>query len=880
MTSPQNQVLGTETIKSIEKVLKEHNVQKYSMKISEGSEKGQNFTSIVVQVDIDGCDNQNNKVHKSFIIKTGPFDEEIRKQVKIQDFFIREIYIYTKLFREYELLQKEKCITNIFKSYPECYACTLQTSEESIVLQNLKLSGYKHWNRKTPIDANHAFLIMKEYGRLHALSYAIRDQKFSVFEDIIDNTKPTWSEYLSKGDTREFCENCVNQALKSLDPVKDVMVYNKFKNFATNVHEIISKCVNVSGSDQYSVFAHVDSSLSNQMFQYEDIDNPNKPTSISLFDWQMSSMSSPTIDLSIIILSSTDKNLRHEHYNDMIKQYYISLCSMMKELGTNAEQMLPFTVLEQHLKKYSIAGLYISTMLILIQYMNYEDIPNTMEDRTLNFKLHDVEQYNIRMRDVILDFDKYVMAPFQEQILSSEATKAFDDILKAQGVTNYCIKIRALGSEQGQNSAALVYQVDVNGHDNTGNNVHKSFIIKSAPLNNEIRNVSHIRDAFIREIYVYSQVLCEFDSMQEEKCIINPFKSYPEYYKSTSQPFEEFIILQNLKLCGYKHYNCDMPVDLDHAVMVMRNYGRLHALSYALRDQKLHIFEQIIKNTHDDCFQNFQKHDVRAFCKDRIEQALKSLDPIKEKPAYQKFQEFSENMFEILPKCVDSKLTDKHAVIIHGDCSLSNFMFKYEDFENAHKPTAMRFLDWQLTRLGSPAVDLTTFLFSSTDKKLRDLHYDDLINEYYNSLCSMLEQLGTDPMKMLPFSILQQHLKKYGIFGLFMAALLVFVKSNKKFSIRDILHDTKQLCFKLIHSEGARHFTTTVHVSRVKVYRNHKDSEESFEETDGISEELDLERDASEQPEAAGAIYVEELIPREHKRMKKVPKYLSDFELD
>ncbi|KAK4884217.1 hypothetical protein RN001_000488 [Aquatica leii] len=408
MTSPQKQVLGTETIKSLEKILKEHNVEKYSMKLSEGSEKGQNFTSIVVQVDVDGYDNENNKVHKSFIVKTGPFNEEVRREVKIQDYFIREIYIYTKLFREFDLLQKEKCITNVFKSYPECYTFTLQSSEESIVLQNLKLSGYKHWNRKTPIDANHAFLIMKEYGRLHALSYAIRDQKFStVFENIIENTKPTWFDYLSDGNTRGLCNDCLDQALKTLDPVKDILAYNKFKNFTENMYEIIAKCVNVSGSDEYGVVGHVDCSLSNQMFQYEDVNSPNEPTNISLLDWQSSSLCSPVIDLSIIILSSTDKNLRIEHYNDMIQEYYDSLCAMLQELGTNGKQMLPFTVLEQHLKKYSIVGLFISAILIFVQSMKYEDIPDTMEDTTLNFQLHNVEEYNVRMRDVILDFDKY-----------------------------------------------------------------------------------------------------------------------------------------------------------------------------------------------------------------------------------------------------------------------------------------------------------------------------------------------------------------------------------------------------------------------------------------------------------------------------------------
>lgn len=55
-------------------------------------------------------------------------------------------------------------------------------------------------------------------------------------------------------------------------------------------------------------------------------------------------------------------------------------------------------------------------------------------------------------------------------------------------------------------------------------------------------------------------------------------------------------------------------------------------------------------------------------------------------------------------------------------------------FQN-NVPVDIRLLDWQITRWASPACDLVYYLFCSTSKVFRDIHYEDLLAEYYKSLC-------------------------------------------------------------------------------------------------------------------------------------------------
>lgn len=70
-------------------------------------------------------------------------------------------------------------------------------------------------------------------------------------------------------------------------------------------------------------------------------------------------------------------------------------------------------------------------------------------------------------------------------------------------------------------------------------------------------------------------------------------------------------------------------------------------------------------------------------------------------------------------------------------------------------------------------------MFSSTDRKLREDHYDKLIKIYYKALSNTISKLGSDPEKLFSFNDLLGELKRYGRFGLILAPILLQIITTK-----------------------------------------------------------------------------------------------------
>lgn len=95
-------------------------------------------------------------------------------------------------------------------------------------------------------------------------------------------------------------------------------------------------------------------------------------------------------------------------------------------------------------------------------------------------------------------------------------------------------------------------------------------------------------------------------------------------------------------------------------------------------------------------------------------------------------------------------------------------------------------LDWQISRLGSPALDLTYFFFTSTDKALRDKHLNEFLQIYYTNLADTLRACGSDPDKLFTFDNLKAELKQFGIYGVIMAPMLLQILVNDPKNIKQM----------------------------------------------------------------------------------------------
>lgn len=96
----------------------------------------------------------------------------------------------------------------------------------------------------------------------------------------------------------------------------------------------------------------------------------------------------------------------------------------------------------------------------------------------------------------------------------------------------------------------------------------------------------------------------------------------------------------------------------------------------------------------------------------------------------------------------------------------------------------MCLVDWQFSRPASPVDDLVMFLCSTTEKKLREDHYHDLLKSYHDSLTEIVQRCSSDPEKLFTFEDLESQLSPFGTYGVIEAPLTVslMVVDSKNFT--------------------------------------------------------------------------------------------------
>lgn len=101
-------------------------------------------------------------------------------------------------------------------------------------------------------------------------------------------------------------------------------------------------------------------------------------------------------------------------------------------------------------------------------------------------------------------------------------------------------------------------------------------------------------------------------------------------------------------------------------------------------------------------------------------------------------------------------------------------------------PVNISLLDYQIGRYSSPILDLVYFLFSSTDKPLRDNYYTEVIQLYHKALSTNLTKMGSDANKLFSFEDLQAQLKEFGGYALILTPMLLNIMTTKPDDIPDL----------------------------------------------------------------------------------------------
>ena len=236
------------------------------------------------------------------------------------------------------------------------------------------------------------------------------------------------------------------------------------------------------------------------------------------------------------------------------------------------------------------------------------------------------------------------------------------------------------GTEKGDNYFGVIMCIHLSCNSVIGAKQDLYFVIKIAPESEKFRQMFPVNEAFQREHYIYREVLPAFQKFQEDHAIKQPFTSYAQYYGSSIEVGKEFILMKDLKHFNYFMCNRKEVMDFEHSLLVFQELGRLHSLSFAMKDKNPYLFRALSKNCKDIFFNNCNLEQMSESFEGNRQFVLEAFDTVKDGDVIEKVNKFFEDGFKRTLQWISPEAAGDYAVIGHGDTWINNLLFSYQVF--------------------------------------------------------------------------------------------------------------------------------------------------------------------------------------------------------
>lgn len=230
--------------------------------------------------------------------------------------------------------------------------------------------------------------------------------------------------------------------------------------------------------------------------------------------------------------------------------------------------------------------------------------------------------------------------------------------------------------------------------------------------------------------------LKEFQQSNGIQIETDGFHEYPKCYRTFDSEPNECLLLEDLKFAGFTMIDYQKEaITVDHVKLVMQALGKLHAISFALKDQKNNLINEVKSNVHELFFIKRQTpvRDFFGFLQNKAVEAISGDQQIMKRVE----NLFKKHFHDLAADCLVGESAEPYAVICQGDSWSNNILFKSD--ENG-SPTEARLIDWQVARYASPVTDILYYIFGCVSTELRQSHYDYFLREYHQSLSTFLRR--------------------------------------------------------------------------------------------------------------------------------------------
>ncbi|XP_049823703.1 uncharacterized protein LOC109594130 isoform X2 [Aethina tumida] len=270
----------------LQNCLEENNYKNFNVNITGTTGVGEGYTGLVIFAEASGIHN-GEKITLKFVIKHSTTKKEYRKEVPINTLYKLEALVYESLFPKYQQLINQTGATAL--NLPKWYKSVFGEDSEIMIFEDLKQKGYEMHDRKVRFNLDHIKVVLEKYAKLHALSFAMRDQRPKEFNEIV-----TTIDGLNRG-KKSATIGFFQEFSKILPQTLELNNENELLNRVKQI-EICDLYDIIDNSDNQSVILHIDCWNNNFLFKYPARQSKAKPDGVIIIDWQLASVGSPISD--------------------------------------------------------------------------------------------------------------------------------------------------------------------------------------------------------------------------------------------------------------------------------------------------------------------------------------------------------------------------------------------------------------------------------------------------------------------------------------------------------------------------------------------------------------------------------------------------------
>lgn len=283
-----------------------------------------------------------------------------------------------------------------------------------------------------------------------------------------------------------------------------------------------------------------------------------------------------------------------------------------------------------------------------------------------------------------------------------------------------------------------------------------SIVVKQPPRSPAVREMMLSDAQFHNEILFYKRYIGDSEDL-------------PRFiYAEENPPMDTVLVLENICQWGFGLCQWKYNAPLEYTLAAFREIARFHAKGYTMKERRRDDFFKFVGNLWETRYEKNTENNMKVVIEST---SVRGVEYLRDQGHDEKFCDkleahLSKAYNSVVLKSIEAE--EPLATLCHGDFTLNNTFFKRESGE-----LRAMFIDFALTRYGSPTIDLSTYLCLHCAEDLDKELLDDVLKVYHDSLEQCMLENGIMDCDKYSYEALVEDFKKKGLLGFIVASFFL-----------------------------------------------------------------------------------------------------------